>query len=44
MPTNESLIRIFEYALQQEETGKSFFQKIHLQEWVGGAAVALSNN
>lgn len=24
--TNEGLIRIFEYALQQEETGKSFFQ------------------
>jgi rubrerythrin len=38
MSTNESLIRIFEYALQQEETGKSFFQN-SLQRIGWGAAV-----
>jgi hypothetical protein len=26
MSSHENLIKIFEYALQQEETGKSFFQ------------------
>jgi len=39
MSTNESLIRIFEYALQQEETGKSFFQN-SLQRMGWGAAVS----
>jgi rubrerythrin len=39
MSIDESLIRIFEYALQQEETGKSFFQS-SLQRMGWGAAVA----
>jgi len=26
MTSNQNLIKIFEYALNQEETGKSFFQ------------------
>jgi rubrerythrin len=39
MPTNESLIKIFEYALHQEETGKSFFQT-SLQRMGIGAAVS----
>jgi len=38
MSVDESLIRIFEYALQQEETGKSFFQN-SLQRMGWGAAV-----
>ena len=39
MSANESLIRIFEYALQQEETGKSFFQNsLNRMGW--GAAVS----
>jgi rubrerythrin len=39
MSTHESLIRIFEHALQQEETGKSFFQN-SLQRMGWGAAVS----
>jgi rubrerythrin len=39
MPTNESLIKIFEYALHQEETGKSFFQS-SLQRMGIGAAIS----
>jgi rubrerythrin len=39
MLTNENLIRIFEYALQQEETGKSFFQN-SLQRMGIGAAIS----
>jgi rubrerythrin len=39
MPTNDNLIKIFEYALQQEETGKSFFQ-ISLQRMGMGAAIS----
>ncbi len=37
MPANQNLIKIFEYALNQEETGKSFFQ-ISLQRMGIGAA------
>jgi rubrerythrin len=39
MSTNEKLIKIFEYALNQEETGKSFFQN-SLQRMGIGAAVS----
>jgi rubrerythrin len=39
MSTKENLIRIFEYALQQEETGKSFFQN-SLQRMGMGAAIS----
>jgi rubrerythrin len=39
MSVDENLIRIFEYALQQEETGKSFFQ-ISLQRMGWGGAVS----
>jgi len=39
MTTNQNLIRIFEYALNQEETGKSFFQT-SLQRMGVGAAVS----
>jgi hypothetical protein len=39
MSTNESLIKIFEYALNQEETGKSFFQN-SLQRMGIGAAIS----
>jgi len=39
MPASENLIRIFEYALQQEETGKSFFQN-SLQRMGMGAAIS----
>jgi len=39
MPTHEKLIKIFEYALNQEETGKSFFQH-SLQRMGVGAAVS----
>lgn len=38
MESNENLIRIFEYALNQEETGKSFFQT-SLKRMAIGAAV-----
>lgn len=38
MPANENVIKIFEYALNQEETGKSFFQT-SLQRMGVGAAV-----
>jgi hypothetical protein len=39
MLANENLIKIFEYALQQEETGKSFFQT-SLQRMGMGAAIS----
>ena len=39
MPADENLIRIFDYALQQEETGKSFFQN-SLQRMGMGAAIS----
>lgn len=39
MSAHESLIRIFEYALQQEETGISFFEN-SLQRMGWGAAVS----
>ena len=39
MSANEKLIKIFEYALQQEETGKSFFQT-SLQRMGMGAAIS----
>ena len=38
MATNQKLIKIFEYALNQEETGKSFFQT-SLQRMNWGAAI-----
>jgi rubrerythrin len=40
MTTDENLIKIFEYALNQEETGKSFFET-SLQRMGWGAAVAV---
>jgi hypothetical protein len=34
MSSHEDLIKIFEYALQQEDTGKSFFQNsLQRMEW-----------
>ena len=39
MTKKQKLIRIFEYALQQEETGKSFFQT-SLQRMGWGSAVS----
>jgi rubrerythrin len=42
MSTNQNLIKIFEYALNQEETGKSFFQT-SLQRMGWGAAVSAFN-
>lgn len=39
MPANQKLIKIFEYALSQEETGKSFFQA-SLQRMGWGSAVS----
>ena len=38
MVTNQDLIKIFEYALNQERTGKSFFE-VSLQRMANGAAV-----
>ena len=39
MPADQNLIKIFEYALNQEETGKSFFQT-SLARMGYGAAVS----
>lgn len=39
MSANENLIKIFEYAFQQEETGKAFFQN-SLQRMGVGAAIS----
>ena len=39
MSSHGHLIKIFEYALQQEETGKSFFQN-SLQRMGMGAAIS----
>jgi rubrerythrin len=39
MSTNENLIKIFEYALNQEETGKAFFEH-SLQRMGMGAAIS----
>ena len=42
MATNQDLIKIFEYALHQEETGKSFFQtSLNRMGW--GAALSAFN-
>jgi rubrerythrin len=42
MATNQELIKIFEYALYQEETGKSFFQtSLNRMGW--GAALSAFN-
>jgi len=42
MATNQNLIKIFEYALYQEETGKSFFQaSLNRMGW--GAALSAFN-
>jgi rubrerythrin len=40
MATNQNLIRIFEYALNQEETGKSFFQQSMQRMGIGAAVSA----
>jgi rubrerythrin len=40
MPGNENLIRIFEYALNQEETGKSFFEHSLSRMGIGAAISA----
>jgi len=40
MPAKENLIRIFEYALGQEETGKSFFQTSIRRMGMGAAVSA----
>jgi|SRR5208283_975196 len=42
MLTNQKLIKIFEYALNQEETGKSFFET-SLQRMGWGAALSAFN-
>lgn len=39
MATNENLIKIFEYALNQEETGKSFFE-VSMRRMGIGAAIS----
>ncbi len=39
MAPNEKLIKIFEYALNQEEPGKSFFE-VSIQRMGVGAAVS----
>jgi len=39
MTANENLIKVFEYALNQEQTGKSFFE-VSIQRMGVGAAVA----
>lgn len=39
MPKNENLIKVFEYALNQEETGKTFFEH-SLQRMGMGAAIS----
>lgn len=43
MATNQDLIKIFEYALNQEETGKSFFQS-SLSRMGWGAALSAFNH
>jgi rubrerythrin len=40
MSANENLIKIFEYALQQEETGKAFFQNSLQRMGMGAAIIA----
>jgi rubrerythrin len=43
MATNQDLIKVFEYALNQEETGKSFFQtSLNRMGW--GAALSAFNH
>jgi rubrerythrin len=42
MPTDHQLIKIFEYALNQEETGKSFFQTSVQRMGVGDAVSAFT--
>jgi rubrerythrin len=40
MPENEKLIKIFEFALNQEETGKNFFQSSLERMGIGAAVTA----
>ena len=40
MPENEKLIKVFEYALNQEETGKRFFQSSLERMGIGAAVTA----
>jgi len=40
MATNRDLIKLFEYALNQEETGKSFFQRSLERMGIGAAVTA----
>ena len=40
MAKNEQLIKVFEYALNQEETGKSFFQQSLQRMGIGAAVTA----
>ncbi|UCD57278.1 MAG: hypothetical protein JSV16_15955 [Candidatus Hydrogenedentota bacterium] len=40
MPKNQNLIRIFEYALNQEQTGKSFFEASLQRMGIGDAVSA----
>lgn len=42
MPANQDLIKIFEYALNQEETGKSFFETSLQRMGVGDAVSAFT--
>jgi rubrerythrin len=42
MPADQNLIRIFEYALNQEETGKSFFQASLVRMGWGAAVSAFT--
>jgi rubrerythrin len=42
MEANQNLIKVFEYALNQEETGKSFFQTSLLRMGIGDAVSAFS--
>jgi rubrerythrin len=43
MATNENLIRIFEYALNQEYTGKSFFETSLQRMGIGAAVTAFKS-
>jgi hypothetical protein len=42
MSTNENLIKVFEYALNQEQTGKSFFQSSIERMGIGAAINAFT--
>jgi hypothetical protein len=43
MASNENLIKIFEYALNQEYTGKSFFEKSLQRMGIGAAVTAFKS-